>query len=134
MLKHLLRTAFIISLFGALLIPAAGCKPESRTPAELIDRFFTSAIRQDYSAAYDCYYGAYKAKVSRKDYVKHRRDASMLQSYEVLSLKQEGDSARAEVLLTWAPSEKLKREKPVSVKVTEEMVREGSGWKIKVWG
>ncbi len=119
---------------GALLFaPGTGCHSRAADPKELLDRYFSSAIKQDYATTYDCYYAAYKAKVSRDEFIKHRKEASVLQSYKIVSLTQDGDTARAEVLLTFAPSEKLNRKEPVSTTVTENMVREGGQWKIKVW-
>ena len=121
-------------LAAAVLIFAAGCQSKDGGPRALLDRYFTSAVKQDYGTTYDCYYAPYMAKVSREDYVKHRKEASALQSYQVLSLNREGDdSARAEVRLTFAPSEKLHRKEPVSVNVSEDLVREKGEWKIKVW-
>jgi hypothetical protein len=123
-----------IQLLGiVLLMLGSGCHSNTANPQQLIDTYFSSAIKQDYSAAYDCYYAAYKAKVSRDEYVKHRKEASVLQSYKILSLRQDGDTAQAQVLLTFAPSEKLGRTKPAAITVTENLVREDGGWKIKVW-
>ncbi len=116
-----------------LLTLGGGCHSKTSDPKEMLDRYFSSAIRQDYAATYDCYYAAYKAKVSKDEFIKHRKEASVLQSYKIVSLTQNGDTARAEVLLTFAPSEKLNRKEPVSTTVTENLVREGGQWKIKVW-
>ncbi len=123
-----------IQLLGiVLLMLGSSCHPKTANPQQLIDTYFSSAIKQDYSAAYDCYYASYKAKVSRDEYIKHRKEASVLQSYKILSLGQDGDTAQAQVLLTFAPSEMLGRTKPVTITVTENLVRENGGWKIKVW-
>jgi len=65
--------------------------------------------------------------------LKHGEKASFLQSYKINSINQDGDTARADVLLKFAPSEKLKRTVPVSTTVTEELVRDGGDWKIKAW-
>ncbi len=129
-MNHLRRLLYVL---GAVLLLATGCSSGASDPKELLDIYFTSAIKQDYAAAYSCYYSSYKAKVSKEDYIKHRKDASVLKSYEVLSLKQEGDTATAEVRLLFAPSEKLKRKEAAAVTVKEDMIREGRGWKIKVW-
>ena len=99
----------------------------------MLDRYFSSAIRQDYAATYDCYYNAYKAKVTKDEFIKHRKEASVLQAYKIISLTQKGDTAQAQVLLTFAPSEKLNRKEPVSTTVTEDMIMEGGQWRIKVW-
>ncbi len=121
-------------LAGALLLAlGAGCHSKAADPRELVDRYFSSAIKQDYATTYDCYYAAYKAKVSKDEFIKHRNEASVLQSYKILSITQNGDNAQAQVLLTFAPSEKLNRKEPVSTTVTENLVREGGQWKIRVW-
>jgi hypothetical protein len=117
----------------ALFALASGCHTKTSDPRELLDRYFSSAVKQDYATTYDCYYSAYKAKVSKDEFIKHRQEASVLQSYKIVSLTQNGDNAQAQVLLTFAPSEKLNRKEPVSTTVTENMVKEGGQWKIKVW-
>lgn len=120
-------------LFLMLLSVPFGCHSKETTPKSVLDAYFTSAMKQDYATTYTCYYKEYKVKVSKDEYIRHRKDASVLQKYEIVSLKQEGDAARAEVLLTFAPSEKLKRTKPETVKVKEDLIKEGGEWKIKVW-
>jgi hypothetical protein len=127
-----IRHSLWIILLAASLF-ASGCHSGSASPKELLDRYFSSAVKQDYAAAYDCYYTAYKLKISRDDYVKHRKEASVLQSYSIGSLRQDGNTAQARVLLTFAPSTRLGRKKPVAMTVTENMIRENGGWKIKVW-
>jgi hypothetical protein len=126
---------FVMLVAMALLFAAAGCQSKnSGGPKALLDRYFSSAIKQDYASTYDCYYAPYMKKVSREDYVKHRKEASVLQSYQILALNQEGDNAaRADVQLTFAPSEKLRRSDPVSIRVNENLVKENGEWKIKVW-
>ncbi len=57
----------------------------------------------------------------------------MLQAYKVQSLTQQGDTAQAVVQLTFGPSQKLKRDRPVITTVKEEMIHENGQWKIKVW-
>lgn len=122
----------LISLLAAALI-AGGCAREKLGPKELLDKYFSSAVKQDYETAYTCYYAAYKAKVTKEEYIKHRKEASVLQSYKILSLKEDNGTAQAEVELTFAPSEKLKRKEPATITVKEELVKEGGEWKIKVW-
>jgi hypothetical protein len=102
-------------------------------PKELLDRYFSSAIKQDYGTTYDCYYQEYAKKVPREDYIKHRKEGSVLESYRIVSLNQKGSSAQAQVLLTFAPSERVKRKTSTSVMVTEDMQRERGDWKIRVW-
>lgn len=116
-----------------LFIAGGGCSSKTASPKELLDKYFTSAVNQDYETTYSCYYAAYKAKVNKEEYVKHRREASVLQAYRIISLTQQGDTAHAEVLLTFAPSEKLKRTDPVSTTVKEDLIKENGEWKIKVW-
>lgn len=129
-MKYLTGALYLLS---AVLIIAVSCSSGASDPRELLDIYFTSAIKQDYAATYACYYTSYKAKVSKEDYIKHRQEASVLKSYEILSLKQDGDTAQAEVRLLFGPSEKLKRSEPAAVTVKEDMIKEGRGWKIKVW-
>jgi hypothetical protein len=124
---------FAIVVVGTALAAGAGCTSNTVSPKDLLDKYFSSALRQDYVTTYACYYEAYKAKVNESEYVKHRKDASVLQAYKILSLKENGDTARAEVLLTFSPSEKLKRVEPVSITAKEDMVKEKGDWKIRVW-
>lgn len=117
-----------------IVFAASGCNSGASTPRELLDKYFGSAIKKDYATTYACYYAAYKKKISQEEFLKHRAEASVLQSYKIASLKQDdGNTAHAEVLLTFAPSEKLKRTVPVSTTVKEELIKEGGEWKIKVW-
>lgn len=126
-----LRT--ITFLLGVFLI-AAGCQLDTTGPRDLLDTFFSSAQKQDYATTYTCYYDAYKAKVSKEEFIKHRKEASILQAYTIKSITMPTkDSAEAEVELTFGPSEKLKRTGPVTVQLKEEMVKEKGKWRIKVW-
>ncbi len=102
-------------------------------PQSTLEKYFSSAARQDYATTYDCYYKLYHDKVSRDDFIKHRKEASLLKEYRIASVKQNGDTAQAVAMLTFAPSEKLHRTEPATVQVTEDMVRENGEWKIKVW-
>ena len=76
---------------------------------------------------------AHKKKVSKDEYVRHRKEASTLKSYTVRSITQHGDTAEARVDLTFDKSQKLKRDRPVLASVTEDLVLENGQWKIKVW-
>ncbi len=122
-------------VLGAVLTTSAlgGCSSDKGGPQTTLERYFSSAARQDYATTYDCYYRQYREKVSRDDFVKHRTEASVLKDYRITSFRQDGDSAQAVALLTFAPSEKLHRTEPATVQVTEDMVREDGAWKIKVW-
>ncbi|MDA8388638.1 MAG: hypothetical protein M0Z58_08265 [Nitrospiraceae bacterium] len=110
------------------VLAAAGCQ-NNAGPKGLLDKYFGSAIKQDYAASYTCYYDAYKAKISEAEYVKHRlEDPAALRDYKILSLRQNGDTASAEAALTF-----IKDKKPVVIKVTENMIKEHGKWRIKVW-
>jgi hypothetical protein len=126
------RLIYALFFLGILCI-AGGCNSTTGDPKGLLDKYFSSAIRQDYAATYACYYAAYKAKVSEEEYIRHRKEASVLQAYKIVALTQDGDVAHAEVQLTFGPSEKLRRKEPVTMTVYEDMVKEGADWKIKVW-
>ncbi len=125
---------FTALLAGAAIMPRVGCHSDRDNPKDLLDTYFTAMLRQDYAAVYDCYYNAYRSRIGKDDYLRHRRGASVLQAYNVKSIsKQSSNRAQAQVELTFAPSETLKRDRPYSTAVTEEMVREHGEWKIKVW-
>ena len=123
----------IAFLLGVLLI-VCGCQRDANGPKILLDKYFSSAVKQDYATTYTCYYAAYKAKVSQEEYIRHRKEASQLLSYKINSIKlSKNDTAEAEVGLVFGPSEKLKRKEPVTVTLKEELIRENGEWKIKVW-
>lgn len=128
-----INSLFLLLLVGMGLLIAAGCNTSGGGPKELLDKYFSSAMRQDFATTYTCYYAAYKKKVNEDDYIRHRKEASDLQSYKIVSLTQDGDSAHAEVQLTFGPSEKLKRKEPITTTVKEDLIKEGGDWKIKVW-
>jgi hypothetical protein len=130
--KMTIRHPLWIILLAASLF-ASGCHSGDASPQELLDRYFSSAVKQDYGATYDCYYTTYKMKINRDEYIKHRKEGSVLQSYRIASLQQDGDTAQARVLLTFAPSARLARREPVAIIVTENMIRDNGAWKIKVW-
>jgi len=128
-----IHSLIVISGLLTLLMAAAACNTNNSSPKDLLNKYFTSAINQDYGTTYDCYYAPYKEKVNKGEYIKHRKEASLLKAYKIVSLEQKDDTAHAEVLLTFAPSKKLDRKEPVSTTVKEDMVKEGGEWKIKVW-
>ena len=117
----LLATAFTIS-----------CR-RGDAPRQALEQYFGSAMRGDYSATYRWYDDAYHAKVSRDDFVRHRREASVLQAFEILSLDADRDSGHATVRLTFAPSERLARTAAVTTTVREDLVRQRDGWRVRVW-
>ena len=120
-------------ILGVLLL-ATGCQHDTAGPKELLDKYFSSSIKLDYATTYTCYYAPYKAKVSQEEFVKHRKEASVLLSYKIVSIQvPKSDLAEAEVQLTFGPSEKLKRKEPAMVTVKEDLVKEKGEWKIKVW-
>lgn len=126
--------AFATLLLTVILTISCGCSSSNKGgPKELLDKYFTSAIKQDYAATYNCYYAPYKEKITKEDFIKHRKEASVLLSYKIVSLTSAGNTAQAEVVLTFAPSEKLKRTEPATVTVKEELIKENEAWKIKVW-
>lgn len=120
-------------VLGVIVVTIGGCDNRAKSPQEALDRYFRSAIKQDYATTYTCYSTSYRMKVSREEYVRHRKEASVLLDYKVLSLNQDDSRAQAEVLLTFGPSQKLKRAEPVDIKVTEDLIREEGGWKITVF-
>ncbi len=122
----------IVLLLLAVLVTAGGCLDGKTGPKDLLDKYFTSAMAQDYVTTYTCYCAAYQMKVSQDEYVKHRKEASLLQSYKIISLKREAGITRAEVELTFGPSARLNRSRPATVTVKEELVKEGGRWKVKI--
>lgn len=118
---------------AAALLFVFGCTSATSTPEKLLNRYFSSAAKQDYATTYSCYYKSYKVKISRDEYVKHRKDASLLQNYKIVSIQEKGNTALADILLTFAPSQKLQRKEPVTVSVKEELIKEDGEWKVKVW-
>jgi hypothetical protein len=125
---------WFLSLGLGILFLTAGCGPDTSGPRELLDKFFSSAVKQDYATTYTCYYDAYKAKVSRDEYIKHRKEASVLQAYKIDSIKMPtSDTAQAEVQLTFGPSARMNRKEPATVVVKEELIKVNGEWKIKVW-
>ncbi len=126
------KLLLVALLLLVISVATAGFVNGKTNPKEALDKYFTSAMAQDYVTTYGCYCAAYQAKVTEEEYVKHRKEASLLQSYKIISLKKEGGVTQAEVELTFGPSEKLKRNQPVTVTVKEDLVKEGRGWKIKI--
>ena len=117
---------------AALALLGLACR-SGDGPRATLDRYFGSAVRGEYAAVYSLYDEAYRAKVPQDDFVRHRREAAPLASYEVLSLSAGETSARARVRLTFGSSGKLQRPAPVTSVVDEELVKERGGWRIKVW-
>ena len=122
----------ILTLSMLLILSVSGCSPKGQNPQELLDQYFTSAQHQDYDTTYTCYDSEYQKKVTKEEYVKHRKEASTVQSYKILQLDTQKDTGKASVEITYAPSEKFKRTEPVTIKVQEELIKEKNGWKIKV--
>lgn len=127
-----LPAAVFLLLSGFHVSAKANAKTPS-SPATVLNRYFSSAVNQDYGTTYSCYYSLYKKKVSKDEYIRHRREASVLQRYKIISVRQKGDAAQAVAILTFAPSQELHRKKPTTIKVKEELVKEGDQWRIKVW-
>ncbi len=131
-MKRLITYILTLSMFLAVLA-MTGCFSTQPGPRALLDKYFTSAQKQDYATTYTCYYKDYQTKISKDEFLKNRKDASVVQAYKILDLTTDKDTGKAIVEITFAPSEKLKRSQPVTVKVQEDLVKEGDGWKIKVW-
>lgn len=127
------RSGFLVLGVALAVCVLGGCNSDRGGPQATLERFFSSAVKQDYATTYDCYYRQYRDKVNKDDFVQHRKDASVLQDYRITSVRQDGEAAQAVAMLTFAPSEKLRRTEPATVRVTEDMVRENGEWKIKVW-
>lgn len=128
------KSLFLVTFFTGILLIMSGCGRDTSGPKGLLNKYFSSAIKEDYATTYTCYYAAYQEKVSREEFIKHRKEASVLLSYKINSIKLSSSStAEAEVQLTFGPSEKLKRKGPVTVTLKEELIREKGEWKIKVW-
>lgn len=130
MRKHL---TYILALSMFLVVILTGCASNEENAKALLDKYFSSAVKQDYTTTYTCYYEEYQKKISEDEFTKERKQASILQSYKILELNVQKDKGQANVELTFAPSEKLNRPQPVTLKVTEDLVKEKDGWKIKVW-
>ncbi|HEY6874630.1 MAG TPA: NTF2-like N-terminal transpeptidase domain-containing protein [Geobacteraceae bacterium] len=119
---------------GEATTDSGGVSSETDGARNLLNTYFSSAVKQDYATTYTCYYRPYKQKISKEEFIKHRKEASALNSYRILSItKLAGNNAKADVELTFAPSKKLLRKEPKTIKVVEDLVKEGDGWKIKVW-
>ncbi len=127
------RHSLVVRLLILIALMTAGCHSGSDNPKDLLDRYFISSVNKDYAATYTCYYDAYRKRVSRDEYIGHRNEASALKAYTIKSITRQGDTAQAEVELTFDASPKLKRDKPVTTVVKEDLVRENGEWKIKVW-
>lgn len=101
------------------------------TPKATLATFFESAKAQDYSATYDAYYDTYHERVTREDFVQHRRQAAVLKGYKIDSLRETGSSAEALVTLTFAATAPGAPDR--TVQVHESLVKQGSGWRVRVW-
>ncbi len=128
------RPLWCVTFILGIILIAAGCQDGKAGPEGLLEKYFSSAVKQDYATTYTCYYAAYKAKVSQEEFIRHRKEASVLLSYKIVSIKvPKSDLAEAAVQLTFGPSEKLKRKEPATVTLKEDLVKENGEWKIKVW-
>jgi len=132
-MKTLKKNLIIILTLSALVILSLnGCSPKEQNPQELVDKYFTSAQKQDYAMTYTCYDSEYQKKVTKDDFISHRKEASTVQSYKILQLDTQKNTAQASVEITYTASEKFNRSEPVTIKVQEDLIKEGNGWKIKV--
>jgi len=129
-MKKFLICILALSMFAILGL--SGCSPKEQSPRELVDKYFTTAQQQDYATTYTCYDSEYQKKVTKDDFISHRKEASVVQSYKILQLDTQKDTAKATVEITFSASDKLKRTEPAIVKVTEDLIKQKDGWKIKV--
>ncbi|HEY8911355.1 MAG TPA: hypothetical protein VIM51_13910 [Desulfosporosinus sp.] len=123
---------YMLTLSVFLTFNLAGCSPQEQTSREVLDKYFTSAQQQDYATTYTCYDSEYQKKVTKDEFISHRKEASVVQSYKVLQLDTQKDAAKATVEITFASSTKFKRTEPAIVKVNEDLIKQKDGWKIKV--
>lgn len=131
-MKKYFISILALSVFVILSLSLSGCSPKGQNPREALDKYFTTAQQQDYATTYTCYDSEYQKKVTKDDFISHRKEASVVQSYKVLQLDTQKDTAKATVEITFAASDKLKRTKPEIIKVTEDLIKQKDGWKIKV--
>ena len=124
---------YILALSVFFTVFLTGCATDEQKAQALLDKYFTSAEKQDYATTYTCYYQDYRDKVSQDEFVKNRKEASAVQSYKILQLNIQNNTGQATVELTFAPSAKFNRTQPEIIKVQEDMIKEKDGWKIKVW-
>jgi len=129
-MKKYLICILALSMFA--IFSLGGCSPKEQSPRELVDKYFTTAQKQDYATTYTCYDSEYQKKVTKDDFISHRKEASVVQSYKILQLDTQKNTGKASVEITFASSDKLKRTKPEIVKVTEDLIKQKDGWKIKV--
>ncbi|HBP64096.1 MAG TPA: hypothetical protein DD730_07460 [Desulfosporosinus sp.] len=129
-MKKFLVCILALSMF--VITGISGCSPKGQSPQELVDKYFSSAQKQDYATTYTCYDSEYQKKVTKDDFINHRKEASVVQSYKVLQLDTEKNTASATVEIIYTASEKFNRTEPVTIKVQEDLIKEGNSWKIKV--
>lgn len=129
-MKKSLICLLTFSIF--VILSLSGCSAKGENPQEVLDQFFTSAKNQEYATTYTCYDSEYQKKVTEDEFVKHRKEASIVQSYKILQLDTEKETGHASVEITYTASEKFNRTEPVTIKVQEELIKEKNGWKIKV--
>ena len=122
--------AILMATVALAACTTASAYPGFDNPDETLTTFFESALKQDYLTTYDCYYDLYQQRVARDEFVKRRARASVLKRYNIDSLVVGGDSAEASVTLTFVSAAGGADR---SVQVKENLVKQESGWKIRVW-
>jgi hypothetical protein len=137
--KH---SQFLLALLLAVLViaGAAGCvRAEARssysgfaTPQDTLQTFFASAQRHDYATTYSCYYQRYSERVTMQEFIDHRSQASLLREFTLGPVTTVGDTAEATATLVFAAGGGSGTSTR-SVQVHEDLVKEASGWKIRVW-
>ncbi len=64
------RISLLAIIFsGIFFVIGFGCHSDSGGPKELLNKYFSSAMKEDYATAYTCYYGPYKEKISKDEYI-----------------------------------------------------------------
>lgn len=122
--------AIVVATLALAACANAPAYPGFDSPDKALTTYFESAKSQDYLTTYDCYYDLYQQRVARDEFVKRRVQAAVLKRYRIDSLVVGGDSAEASVTLTFV-SATAGADRTVQVK--ENLVKQGSGWKIRVW-
>ena len=126
------KLIYILTLSVFVIFSLSGCSPKGPNPQELLDQFFSSAQHQDYETTYTCYDSEYQKKVTKDEFISHRKEASVVQSYKVIQLDIQKETAKATVEITYTASEKFNRTEPVTITVQEDLIKQKDGWKIKV--
>jgi hypothetical protein len=135
LLALLLALLVVAGTVGWIRVQASTANPGYpgfATPQAALQTFFASAQKLDYATTYSCYYAAYHERVTQDEFVSHRSKASQLRSYTLGPISASGDTAEATATLVFGASGG-QGTATRSVQVHEDLVKEASGWKIRVW-